>query len=316
MLNKDHINRTYQDEFLDQFLLYLAGERFLSPLTIEAYRTDLYDLAFFLQDRVGADARIWQATCQDLRDYLGYLNRRERSPATVNRHLSSLRRFFRFLRREKLITEDPSQILDSPKSRRHLPEYLSSGEMEKLLSAVVVPEGQSDPQKQEFLLKRNALILELFYNQGLRVSELINLKDEDFDLYQGILTVRAGKGGKDRRLPLSDITRAALKGYLVARERLMSAPANAILLVGVKGNKLNRMRVYRLIRDTARKAGLGHLHPHMLRHSFATSLLEGGANLRVIQELLGHADISTTTIYTHVEIERMKELHRKFHPRG
>jgi site-specific recombinase XerD len=316
MLNKDHINKTYQDDYLDQFLLYLAGERFLSPLTIEAYRTDLFDLAFFLMDRVGEDARIWQASRQDLRDYLGYLNRKERSSATVNRHLSSLRRFFRFLRCEKLITEDPSQILESPKSRRHLPKYLTQQEVEELLKVVVADVDSGDADKQEFLLKRNALILELFYNQGLRVSELINLKDEDFDLYQGILTVRAGKGGKDRRLPLSDITRDALMSYLTARESLMSVPANGILLVGAKGNKLYRMRVYRLIRDTAHKAGLGHLHPHMLRHSFATSLLEGGANLRVIQELLGHADISTTTIYTHVEIERMKELHKKFHPRG
>lgn len=315
MLNKDHINKTYQDEYLDQFLLYLAGERFLSPLTIEAYRTDLYDLAFFLMESAGDDARIWQASRQDLRDYLGYLNRNERSHATINRHLSSLRRFFRFLRREKLITDDPAQVLESSKSRRHLPSYLTRNEMEELMKAVTITDDAGD-EKTEFLLRRNSLILELFYNQGLRVSELINLKDMDFDLREGILAVRAGKGGKDRRLPLSDVTREALEGYLVARERLMLAPANGILLVSVKGQKLYRMRVYRLIVDTAKKAGLGHLHPHMLRHSFATSLLEGGANLRVIQELLGHADISTTTIYTHVEIERMRDIHKKFHPRG
>jgi len=316
MLNKDHLNKTYQDEYLDQFLLYLAGERFLSPLTIEAYRTDLCDLAFFLMDRAGDDVRIWQVSRQDLRDYLGYLHQHERSPATINRHLSSLRRFFRFLRREKLINDDPAQVLESSKSRRHLPTYLTQHEIEELMKAVSVPDDGGDEQKSEFMLRRNSLILELFYNQGLRVSELINLKDEDFDLYQGILAVRSGKGGKERRLPLSDITREALVSYLGERERLMLAPANGILLVGVKGKKLYRMRVYRLIRDTAEKAGLGHLHPHMLRHSFATSLLEGGANLRVIQELLGHADISTTTIYTHVEIERMRDIHKKFHPRG
>ena len=316
MLNKDHINKTYQDEYLDQFLLYLAGERFLSPLTIEAYRTDLCDLAFFLMERVGNDVQIQQASRQDLRDYLGYLNRKERSSATINRHLSSLRRFFRFLRREKLITDDPAQVLDSSKYRRHLPSYLTQQEVEELMKVAVTPNNGGDPQKREFLLKRNALILELFYNQGLRVSELINLRDEDFDLYQGILAVHSGKGGKDRRLPLSDVTHNALNSYLAVRSGLMLPPINGILLVSVKGRKLNRMHIYRMVRDSAQKAGLGHLHPHMLRHSFATSLLEGGANLRVIQELLGHADISTTTIYTHVEIERMREIHKKFHPRG
>lgn len=303
------------ESIFEGFLAHLSGERFLSRNTVIAYAADLADFIAFLAE-IESSNDLAKATRDELRQYLGRQKMQGRATSTINRRLSCLRRFYRFLRREGIRKDDPASVLMAPKVHRHLPSYLTDDEMQELLVIAGKEKEFREEGRSEFTKTLNLCIFELFYDQGLRCSELIALHDNDFDWWENMLVVRSGKGGKERRLPLSTKAAEMVQQYQKQRDRLKLRHKDGILLLGFQGRPLNRIKVWRLVNEMTRAAGLGHISPHGLRHSFATALMKGGANLRVVQELLGHADISTTTIYTHVDVERLKSIHKKYHPRG
>jgi integrase/recombinase XerD len=293
-------------KLIDQFLNYLLVEKGLSRATIEAYSADLLRYADFLlqngQDTVAAEdhALILKHLINLRNEGLGARSRA--------RHLVSVRGFYRFLAREKVLPLDPSKLVDLPKTTLKLPDVLNPAEVQRLLNA---PDGR----KPSGL--RDAAMLEVLYAAGLRVSELVNLKIQDVRLEAGFVRVM-GKGSKERIVPIGQYAREKVLFYLEhARGRMVKEGTSPYLFVGRAGRPMTRQGFWKLLRQYAAAAGLfKKVTPHSLRHSFASHLLEGGADLRAVQVMLGHADISTTQIYTHVTGDRLKELHRRFHPRG
>ncbi|HOQ90857.1 MAG TPA: site-specific tyrosine recombinase XerD [Candidatus Hydrogenedentes bacterium] len=291
--------RGYRDRFLES-LIFEDG---LSELTVTAYAGDLTQYIQFL---AGEGITEWgEVAPEDVADFLSYLESAGVSPRTAARRLSAVRRLHRFLKEERVTEEDPSAQFTTPKVGRRLPRWLTREEVEALLQA---PEGNS-PEGV-----RDAAILELFYSCGLRVSEVAALPLSEVLPEEGRLRVR-GKGSKTRIVPMG---RAACVKVLASLAlRPIWKPRAPYLFIGRDGNGLTRAQLWHLVRRYALSAGIVRpVTPHMLRHSFATHLLEGGADLRVVQELLGHADISATQIYTHVTTERLAEAHRKYHPRA
>jgi len=291
------------------FLNYLRVEKGLSPNTIGAYGRDLKRFNAYLERR-----RLHSRTMQrdDIVNYLADLYRQKLDSRSVARHLVTLRGFYKFLLIEDVIKDDPTLTLESPKFRHSLPSFLRMDEVDKLLE-------QPDPETPQGL--RDRAVLEVFYSSGLRVSELTSLRVGDVDFRMG--SVRCvGKGDKERLVPIGRKALAAVERYLhSARPLLMrsrgDAPPSPFLFINRMGGPMSRTLVWNRLRAYGRKAGLRmRLTPHKMRHSFATHLLERGADLRSVQLMLGHADISTTQIYTHVVEERLKQVYKAHHPRA
>ena len=291
---------------IDAWLDELRKGRRLSPRTVDAYGRDLADYAAFAVRHTLAS---WEEASLTFVDgYFASLQRRGLSSATVSRRRSTLRGFHGFLARMGHKTDDPVALLPAPRRERRLPGVLTLGEVESLIA---------HPQGDEPLALRDRAMLELAYGSGLRVSELIGLPRGGVDLAGRSLDV-IGKGDKQRVLPFGRSAAAALRDWLErGRPQLAPHARHDAVFVNARGGKLSRMGWWKILRGHARGAGVtARVHPHILRHSFATHLLEGGADLRVVQELLGHANVTTTAIYTHLDRSYLREVHRQFHPRA
>lgn len=293
------------EPLLERFLDHLWLEQGLRPNTLIAYRQDLSAYARWLRER---DRGLARAGIDDIRDYLAQRRQRGAHPRSGARLVSSLRRFYRYLVREKLITTDPTAELTSPKLARPLPHTLTEAHVECLLAG---------PDTTTVLGMRDRAMLETLYATGMRVSELVGLSAAGVDLNAGVVRV-IGKGDKERLVPLGEEAVAWIARYAnEARPVLLHGAASASLFVTARAAPMTRQMFWYLIKGYAQKAGIeARLSPHTLRHAFATHLLNHGADLRVVQMLLGHADLSTTQIYTHVARERLKALHARHHPRG
>jgi integrase/recombinase XerD len=294
------------DDHADQYLNYLLVEKGLSVKTVSAYSADLSGYIDFLgKNKLRAvsdnDAAV-------ILKYLIHLRKSGLGPRSRARHLVSIRGFYRFLVQERVLKTDPARLIDLPKRGLKLPEVLSVDEVRRLLEA-------PDCQKPNGI--RDAAMLELSYASGLRISELVNLKLYDVNLEAGYVRV-FGKGSKERVVPIGRHAREKIETYLAAaRPQMVKTAVSAFIFVARAGRPITRQGFWKLVKQYARKAGIQKkVTPHMLRHSFATHLLEGGADLRAVQMMLGHMDISTTQIYTHVARDHLKKAHSKFHPRS
>lgn len=291
------------------FLTHVRVEKGLSENTVSAYQRDLQKFQQFAAKRALA---LESVSSDDLVDFLASLYRQKLESRTVARHLVTLRNFFRFAQTQDFISSDPSANLESPKIRRSLPGYLRLEEVERLLA---------QPDVRRPLGLRDRAMLELLYSTGMRVSELINLNVADLDMKAGCVRC-IGKGDKERVVPVGRKALAIVERYLRdARPHLLGKSrmhaASSTLFLNRRGARLSRVGVWKILSAYGRRAGLRvPLTPHMLRHSFATHLLERGADLRSVQLMLGHADISTTQIYTHVVEERLKQIYKAHHPRA
>jgi integrase/recombinase XerD len=292
------------------FLSYLRVEKGLSQNTILAYGRDLKRFAGFLAKR--HKNKIDAVNREDVVDFLSSLYKQKLDSRSVARYLVSLRSFFKYALMEELLRVDPTENLESPKIRQSLPTYLRVDEVDRLLTA---------PNAATPIGLRNRAMLEVLYSTGLRVSELLNLRLSDMDMRMGCIRC-IGKGDKERLVPIGRKAIAAVEEYLAkARPRFVRpgtpAPHCHVLFLTQGGRRLSRITIWKMMHDYGVKLGLrGRLTPHKLRHSFATHLLEGGADLRSVQLMLGHADISTTQIYTHVVEERLKQIYKAHHPRA
>jgi integrase/recombinase XerD len=290
------------DEFCDTLWL----EDGLARNTLESYRRDLSKFARWLAGR--GQESLLTATRADLLAFLAHRVRQHARASTASRELSSLKRFYRFVLRQGRIKADPTLNIDAPRLPRALPKSLTESDVEKLLAA---------PCIDEPLGLRDRTMLETLYASGLRVSELVTLRVSQVSLDMGVVRI-VGKGSKERLVPLGEEALSWIRRYLrEARPRLLNGRASDDLFVTARGEGMTRQAFWHLIKRYAVAADLGKpLSPHTLRHAFATHLLNHGADLRVVQLLLGHSDISTTQIYTHVARERLKQLHARHHPRG
>ena len=289
---------------LRAFLAQLRTESAASAHTVAAYRNDLLRLAAFCEQRRLSLRRLMTA---ELLDFLAQEREAGASPATLARRLSALRAFFRFARSERLVDLDPCEELSSPRLRRPLPRLLDATQVERLLEA---------PDAAAPLGLRDRALLELLYATGARVSELADLRTDS--VLEGLSVVRChGKRDKQRLVPLGRRAREALTLYVERERPALEArnPGTPYLFLSRNGRRLTRERLFTLVRRHALAAGLPPISPHVLRHSFATHMLENGADLRAVQELLGHADIATTQIYTHVDRSRLRDVVKKHHPR-
>ena len=291
---------------ISSFLTHVKVEKGLSPNTVSAYRRDLLKFHEFVQKR---KRTLETVSRDDIVDFLASLYRQKLESKSVARHLVTLRNFFRFAQTQEVISEDPTMHLESPKIHRSLPGYLRMEEVERLIA-------QPDLKTPYGL--RDRAMLEVLYSTGLRVSELIGLRVSDLDTKVG--SVRCiGKGDKERIVPVGRKALSIVEKYLRdARPKLLGKLAGGpTLFVNRRGGALSRVGVWKILSAYGRQAGLRvALTPHMLRHSFATHVLERGADLRSVQLMLGHADISTTQIYTHVVEDRLKQIYKAHHPRA
>jgi len=291
---------------LQRFTDYIALEQGLSPRTLEAYERDLARFAEYA-DVKGVAAPL-DITARMLREYVYHLKDLGLSPASIRRNVSAVRTYFRFLTGDGIVVRDPSERLETPKRWRTLPDVLSVEEVQRLLAA---------PTLDDTLVFRDRALLELAYGAGLRVSEWIALGVRDLLLEEGLVRV-FGKGSKERLVPIGRSAIGAVAIYLrELRPRLEKGEGKGILFLNARGRPLTRMGAWKILRGYVERAAIEkHVSPHTLRHSFATHLLEGGADLRAVQEMLGHVDIATTQIYTHVDREYLRQVHRSYHPRG
>jgi integrase/recombinase XerD len=316
-IEKPIVEHRFEHLVLD-FLAYLEFERGLSRNTLDAYRTDLLQYGRFLEAR---EESALEATPADVSDFLEQLARGgpaggsgdappkpPASPATIHRKSACLRSFYRHLRRDGLLDTDPTASLSTPRRARKLPQVLTRGEVEKLLS---------QPHGTEPAALRDRALLEVMYACGLRASEAIGLELMDVDVEEGVLRAR-GKGSKERVVPIGQAALRALRIYLErGRSKLVKGAPEVHLFVNFRGGHLTRQGLYKIVRRHAQTAGLAdRMSPHTLRHTFATHLLSGGCDLRSVQEMLGHADVSTTQLYTHLSSERLKDVYFKAHPRA
>ncbi len=289
--------------WVDTYLEYLLVSKGLSENSLSSYEADLRSFLSFLRENT---MDLHEVTENTLFLYLVRLRRKQFTNRTMARHLSSLRGLFQFLTEEGLVKENPAILLENPKIPKLLPEVLSVVEVQTLVE---------QPDTGCKLGFRDRTMLELLYAAGLRVSELVSLTTLDFDSQTGLLKVW-GKGGKERLVPLHQTAHDLLSAYLSSWRRSFS-PVEATIFCNRSGRGLTRQAVWKMIKKYAAQAGIRkHISPHTLRHSFATHLLEGGADLRTVQTLLGHADISATEIYTHVQGKRLRQIHGVHHPRS
>jgi len=292
-----------EENYLESFLEHLWVEYGLSSSTVSSYRSDLTQFFKYLSiDKLSPLA----VNPSDILSFIGVDG--SLSARTSSRRLSSIRRYYRYLKRESLITTDPSGDLESPKPGRLLPKIVSELDVERLLAA---------PDISSVLGCRDRTMLEVLYATGLRVSELVNVETAQINLRQGVIRV-LGKGGKERLVPMGEEALEWVRNYLFhSRESIVGDKTTRALFPTSRGNSMTRQAFWYRVKKYAQHAGISKsLSPHTLRHAFATHLLNHGADLRVVQMLLGHSDISTTQIYTHVATMRLKNLHAAHHPRG
>ncbi len=292
-------------QWVDGFTAYSSGECHLSENTVAAYRRDLARFLKWLGER-----RIVELSVQDLADYAGWLNRQKLAPASVARHLVSLKVFFRYLQLEGVLKDNLAELLGSQKLWQRIPQVLSPEQVQRLFVS---------PKRFDPFWRRDRAMLELLYATGCRASELSGLTANDVHVDEGYCLCR-GKGDKQRLVPLGGRAIEALEEYL-EHERPKLAARNPArpgwVLLSYRGRRLRRERIWELLKQYAARVGAPEeVSPHTLRHSFATHMLAGGADLRQVQEMLGHASIATTQIYTHVDASRLKRVHRQFHPRA
>jgi integrase/recombinase XerD len=293
---------------IDAFILHLATERGLSTSYQLLVRGVLEAFSSWLRENSGV-ADVSVVTTDHLAGYLGARKKTGLAASSARIELIALKIFFRWLNARRFREGDPAEPILPPRQEKHLPDTLNESEVEQLLESV---------RGSASLDRRDRAILELFYASGLRLSELVNAKLENLSLEEGWIRV-TGKGNKTRLTPVGVSAREALQAYMDhARPELVKARTSSHIFLSRNGTLLTTARVWQIVKERAAMAGLdpAKVHPHLLRHSFATHLLNHGADLRVIQEMLGHADIATTQIYTHVDQQRLKEVHRKFHPRA
>lgn len=292
-------------KLIHEFINYLSVERGLAMNTLESYGRDLRQYSQYLQrDEADLDT----VTRNTIVNYLMHLQTQGKATATIARRLAALKAFYQFLVREKMIKNDPTANLESPKLEKRLPKVLTVGEVERLLA---------QPAAEEASGLRDRAMLELLYATGLRVSELVSLNVLDVNLETGYIRC-SGKGSKERVVPLGTLAINSCREYLLrGRPKLVKEEREEALFVNHHGHRLTRQGFWKIVKKYAEDARIEkEITPHTLRHSFATHLLENGADLRSVQEMLGHADISTTQIYTHVTKGRLKEVYARAHPRA
>ena len=291
------------NEFISTYADFLKIEKRQSPNTIASYRHDINYFASYLLDK-----KLNDVNTGDVRSFLIFLREKGLASSTVARYLSSIKSFYRYLFVEKLILDNPIEVIDSPCSWRKLPNVLSVEEVDALIAA---PDIKTSDGLRDFAM------LELLYATGLRVTELISLKLSAVDLSVGYLRT-LGKGSKERVVPFGDNARIAIENYLLrVRPSLSKKTQSTDLFLTRRGTSMTRQGFWKILKKYITKAKIsGNVSPHTLRHAFATHLLERGADLRSVQQMLGHSDISSTQIYTHILKERMREVHDRFHPRG
>jgi len=290
------------------FLDYLKVEKGLAPLSVRAYQADIVQFSEFLESKRRA---LEIARREDVRGFLSQLFANGVKDRSVARKLSTLRHFYKFLLLDRVIKHDPTLEIDSPKQWKVLPKSLATAEIDTMMAAAGK---EHDSKFGKAIAQRDQAMLEVLYAGGLRVSEIIGVKLEDLKLDLGHVLVR-GKGDKERIVPLGRAAQESIGTYMDGgRKELLNGKVSPMLFVRRGGGKLTRQRVWQMVKQSS--ASGRHASPHMLRHSCATHMVENGADLRTVQTILGHADISTSQIYTHVALDRLKTVYRKFHPRG
>ncbi len=297
--------------YLDRYLHFLSLEKNASPNTLASYRLDITRYLAFLQSRQITDLKA--ISSDHVARFLGDLRERKLSPRSVNRSFSAVRGFHRFLLIEGLVRVNPADAVTPPRLGRTLPGVLTPEEV-----AMILQQPRVSEQDRRALWLRDRAILETLYATGMRVSELITLRQADLAAGQEIVRVY-GKGSKERLVPIGKSALRWIERYRTEcrPELLKRGVAQDVVFLNARGSPMTRMAVWKIVQNYARQVGIGKdVHPHTFRHSFATHLLEGGADLRAVQEMLGHSDISTTQVYTHIDREYLKEVHRTFHPRG
>lgn len=315
--------RPADGRIVGSFLDYLKVEKGLAVLTVSSYQSDLLQFAEFLEAR---RRELLQARREDVRAFLNQLRANNVHDRSVARKLSALRHFYKYLLLDRVLQHDPTLEIDSPRQWKVLPKALALSEIETMLRTkeaagahvVAGVDGRPSSQSQlaAALAQRDRALLEVLYAGGLRVSEIINVKLEDLKLELGHVLVR-GKGDKERLVPLGRAAQEAVRGYMQeGRVRLLGGRVSSLLFVRRGGGRLTRQRVWQMVSAASDQAAGRHASPHMLRHSLATHMVDKGADLRTVQTILGHADISTTQVYTHVALDRLKKVYRDFHPRG
>lgn len=306
------------DPLVRSFLDYLRVEKGLAALTVEAYKLDVEQFASFL---AGRRRKLEQARREDVRGFLSQLFSNGVKDRSVARKLSTLRHFYKYLLLDRVIKHDPTLDIDSPKQWKVLPKSLARPEIEAMLTKAgdagdyaSTAKGSGNRKLAAAMAQRDQAMLEVLYAGGLRVSEIIHIKQEDLKLEFGYIQVR-GKGDKERIVPLGKAAQDAIKSYEEeGRETLLNGKVSSMLFVRRGGARLTRERVWQVVKRAS--ASGRHASPHMLRHSCATHMVENKADLRTVQTILGHADIATTQIYTHVALDRLKTVYRDFHPRA
>ncbi len=292
-----------KEKLESRFLSYLRVERGLSPNTLTAYQNDLDKLSTFAKT-IGKD--LLSLERDDISQFIRYLNERGLESKSIARTLVTVRNLYKFLLLDGFIKRDPSVNIETPKSWQSLPKFLATHEVERLLET---------PDITRDVGIRDKAMLEVLYATGLRVSELVALKINDLNLDLGFL-ITFGKGSKERTVPLGKSALEWVRKYLPVRHQLLGNRSSNILFINRNAQPLSRQTFWKIIVGYGEKAKIGHITPHLLRHSFATHLLENGADLRSVQMMLGHSDISTTQIYTHITNERLREIYKKYHPRA
>ncbi len=297
--------------YLDRYLHFLSLEKNASPNTLASYRLDITRYLAFLQSRQVTDLR--GISSDHVARFLGELRERKLSPRSVNRSFSAIKGFHKFLLIEGLVRVNPTDAVTPPRLGRTLPGVLTPEEV-----AMILQQPRVSEQDRRSLWLRDRAILETLYATGMRVSELITVRQADLEAEQEIVRV-FGKGSKERLVPIGKSALRWIERYRTeCRSRLLKrGVAQDVLFLNARGAPMTRMAVWKIVQNYAQRSGIGkEVHPHTFRHSFATHLLEGGADLRAVQEMLGHSDISTTQVYTHIDREYLKEVHRTFHPRA
>jgi integrase/recombinase XerD len=291
---------------IEEFINYLAVERGLSKNTLLAYRHDLKKYTVFLSSK--GVTHIDSVAKDHVTNFMYSEKKNEMSTTSICRSLAAVKMFHRFLVRERLAKEDPTNLVDTPKIWKRVPDVLDIREIESMINA---SKGRS------WQAIRDNAVLELFYASGMRVSELANLKMEDINLDVGYVRC-TGKGSKERIIPIGKNAKEAVKRYYEqARKKLVKENITSVIFLSRLGKRISRQSFWKIIKLYAKKANIKkEIKPHTLRHTFATHLLQHGADLRSVQEMLGHSDISTTQIYTHVDKEKLRTIHKEFHPRG
>jgi len=294
-------------EHLRSYLHFLTLEKNAAANTVASYTFDLSRYLRFLEEE--GVREIGRVREPDVEKFVARLRKNGLSPRSISRNLSAVKMFHKFLTGEKVSARDPARMIDAPKLSRTLPDVLNPGEVDAILK---------EPPTREDLGKRDRAILETLYATGMRVSEIIGLRKSNVDRRGGFVRI-FGKGSKERIVPIGGSALRWIDRYLrdVRPKLSRHGSGEEILFLNARGKPMSRMSIWNIVKRYAVKSGLQkHVHPHTLRHSFATHLLEGGADLRAVQEMLGHSDIATTQVYTHIDREYLKEVHKTFHPRG